>query len=754
MLSSAERQRFQPSPGQAPDVAARDGSAEARSEGLPAPWPARGEIPADPAPRRPIAAIERAAAGRQVFLSTLPAGRRERRLTLWVLALSTVAFLAAIPFAQVQLPAIAAFIPSYESALVIIDLITAVLLFGQFTQLRSRPLLALAAGYLFDALIIIPHALSFPGIFSPSGLLGAGPQTTAWLYVFWHGGFALLVLAYAVLGHLGIAARPMTMRPGVALACTIGGVALSVVALAAAATIGQDHLPVIIRDGDFSLLVTKGVSPSVMALSFAALVVLWRRQRPVILDQWIMMVLGAWLFDVALSAAVDSKRYDLGWYAGRSYGLLAASFVLLVLLVETNGLHRRLAAANAGLADRVRERTGELAHSNEALRTEMAERRQAQAHFVQAQKMEAIGNLSGGMAHDFNNLLGIIIGNLDVMRDHTKENADLDDLAESALDAALRGAELTRRLLAFARRQPLKPARIEVNDLVGGITKLLTRTLGEDVVVTLNLAPDLWPVVADPAQLEAALANLATNARDAMPGGGKLTIATGNQHLDRDYASQHPEVVPGDHVMIEVGDTGTGMPPDVAARIFEPFFTTKEMGKGTGLGLSMVFGFMKQSGGHINVYSEPGIGTAFRLYLPRADRGNVSNRPSAASPEPRGNGEIVLVVEDNAHLRRVVTRQVSELGYTLIEADNAAAALAYLEQNPVDLMFSDVVMPGKLNGIELARTARSRWPNMRVVLTSGFAADINGGTDETVRLLIKPYRKAELARALYDSLRA
>jgi CheY-like chemotaxis protein len=196
------------------------------------------------------------------------------------------------------------------------------------------------------------------------------------------------------------------------------------------------------------------------------------------------------------------------------------------------------------------------------------------------------------------------------------------------------------------------------------------------------------------------------------------------------------------------------MPPDVAARIFEPFFTTKEMGKGTGLGLSMVFGFMKQSGGHINVYSEPGIGTAFRLYLPRADRGNVSNRPSAASPEPRGNGEIVLVVEDNAHLRRVVTRQVSELGYTLIEADNAAAALAYLEQNPVDLMFSDVVMPGKLNGIELARTARSRWPNMRVVLTSGFAADINGGTDETVRLLIKPYRKAELARALYDSLRA
>lgn len=735
-------------------------------------WPDRASeifgdhAPAPEPPRLRIASPEGATetaeegARRPVFLSTMPAQRRERHLALMVVALSTVGFVAALPFAQVQLPKIPAFIPSYESALVVIDLITAVLLFGQFNQLRSRALLALASGYLFDALIIIPHALSFPGAFSETGLLGAGPQTTAWLYAFWHGGFALFVLAYALLAGVDDKAAPLHVKPATAVLCAIGGVIASVAMLALAATAGHDYLPVVIRGGDFRFLVTKGVTPTVMALSFLALLVLWRRRRPVVLDQWIMMVLCAWLFDVALSAAVDLTRYDLGWYAGRSYGLLAASFVLVVLLVETNGLHRWLAAANftladqaRDLADRVRARTAELARSNETLRREVAERKQAEAHLAQAQKMEAIGNLSGGMAHDFNNLLGVIIGNLDMVCDLTKGNAEIDELAGDALDAALRGAELTRRLLAFARRQPLSPARIDVNTLVDGITKLLARTLGEAVVVSVKLSPDLWPVVADQAQLEAALTNLATNARDAMPKGGDLTIVTGNRQLDRDYASQHPEVVPGDHVMIAVGDTGTGMPPDVAARIFEPFFTTKAVGEGTGLGLSMVFGFMKQSGGHINVYSEPGIGTTFRLYLPRAAEGSVADTHSVVDQEPRGRGEIVLVVEDNARLRRVVTRQLTELGYSIREADNAAAALASLEQGQVDLLFSDIVMPGELNGIELTRAVRSRWPHIRVVLTSGFAANINGPADDGVRLLIKPYRKAELARALHDSLR-
>ncbi|HUZ71664.1 MAG TPA: MASE4 domain-containing protein [Stellaceae bacterium] len=678
-----------------------------------------------------------------------------------VVALSILGFAAAVPFVRVKLPAIPAFIPTYESALLLNDLITSVLIFGLFVELRSRALLVLASGYLFDAFMIVPHALSFPGAFAATGLLAAGPQTTAWLYVFWHGGFAAFVLAYALLGHLGDADAVLVRRPGVAIAGAVGGVAAIGIILTLVATIGQDALPVIVQGSDFSLLVTKGITPTILVMSLAALALLWRRRQPVVLDQWMMVVVCAWLFDVALSATLDSSRFDLGWYAGRTYGLLAASFVLVLLLLETNGLHRKLAVANAALegharslADRVSERTRELTRSNDALKTEIAERHQAEAQLVQAQKMEAIGNLTGGMAHDFNNLLGVIIGNVDLLRDHVKENAEAQELTDDALDAALRGADLTRRLLAFARRQALQPRRIDVNEHVSGISKLLARTLGEQVTVALALGENIWPVEADPAQLEASLTNLATNARDAMPKGGRLTITTGNRTLDEDYAGLHAEVRPGDYAMIEVSDTGSGMPADTVSHIFEPFFTTKEPGKGTGLGLSMVFGFMKQSGGHINVYSEMGVGTTFRLYLPRAATGA---QEAAAAPAPslaRGRNERVLVVEDNADLRRVVLRQLHDLGYRTFEAEDAQAALMVLETQPIDLLFTDIVMSGGMNGYELARTALARWPAMKAVLTSGFPGGNFVTNDESakMRLLTKPYRKEELGRTFRDVL--
>jgi signal transduction histidine kinase len=731
--------------------------------------PLEGERASPPSARsRPrLAAVEIAAEGeaprrqgtQESLLANVPASQHERRLALFVVVLSTLGCVAAIPFVHVPLPKIPAFIPSYESALAINDLITAVLLCGQFTQLRSRAVLVLAAGYFFDALMIVAHALTFPGVFSEGGLLGAGLQSTVWLFVFWHGGFALFLLGYALLRSRGDGGATVPGRPGVAILSAIAGVLGMALALTLVATAGRDYLPAIMQGGDFSLLTSKGISPAILAISLLALAVLARRRRPAALDLWIMVVLCAWVFDVALSATIGSERFDLGWYAGRSYGLLAASFVLVILLLETNVLHRRLAAAHAELADdardlagHVRERTRELALSNEALKAEMARREQTEARLVQSQKMEAIGNLTGGLAHDFNNLLGIAILNLDMLRERTQAEPDIDAFAKDALEAALRGADLTRRLLAFARKQPLKPERIDVNELVGGITKLLMRILGEEIEIALKTTPDLWPAIADPTQLETALTNLANNARDAMPKGGRLTIATGNRHLDEDYASLHPEVAPGDHVMIEVIDTGTGMPPEVVARIFEPFFTTKPQGKGTGLGLSMVFGFVKQSGGHINVYSEPGIGTAFRLYLPRAGEGEIEERQTVLDAEPRGNGELVLIVEDNLKLRNVVTRQVTELGYRVLEAENAAAALALLEREPVELLFADVVMPGRLNGVELVRMVRNRWPRVRVVLTSGFAASFTDGSEELSHLLIKPYRKVELARALKNSL--
>jgi signal transduction histidine kinase/ActR/RegA family two-component response regulator len=420
---------------------------------------------------------------------------------------------------------------------------------------------------------------------------------------------------------------------------------------------------------------------------------------------------------------------------------------------------------NESLEQRVAERTHNLTLVNQRLQAEIEDRiraeealRGAETQLRQSQKMEAVGNLTGGLAHDFNNLLAVIIGDLDMLAERLQGDAGSRELALEALDSALRGAELTRRLLAFARRQPLQPQRIDVSRLVDGIAHLLRRTLGEDIQIFLDLSHDVWPVVADPAQLEASLTNLATNARDAMPRGGRLMIAVGNRTLDQDYAGQHPDATPGDYVLIEVTDTGTGIAPDIIGKIFEPFFTTKEVGRGTGLGLSMVFGFMRQSGGHINVDSNEGIGTTIRLYLPRAADISASVEAPPEIDKARSGHETVLVVEDNELMRRVVERQLKDLGYAVIEAENADRALELLATNPrIAILFSDIVMPGRIDGAELARLAQERWPHLAIVLTSGFPQarlKPDGDTPLGIRLLSKPYRKEDLARILAEAVDA
>jgi PAS domain S-box-containing protein len=379
----------------------------------------------------------------------------------------------------------------------------------------------------------------------------------------------------------------------------------------------------------------------------------------------------------------------------------------------------------------------------------------AEGQLRQALKMEAIGNLTGGLAHDFNNLLSVVIGNLDLLREELTKGSALDELANEALTAALRGAELTRRLLAFARRQPLQPKIVDVNELIDGVSKLLSRTLGTNVEIGLKPGTGMWPVVVDPVQLEACLVNLAANARDAMPKGGKLTISTDNRHLDADYAGLHPGLAAGDYTLIEVSDTGSGMPRDVLDKIFEPFFTTKTEGKGTGLGLSMVFGFMKQSNGHINVYSEVGVGTTFRLYLPRAMTEAEATVTSEAANFALGAAETILAVEDNPRLRALVAKQLKQLGYTCLEAEDGPSAVKMLETHDVDLLFTDVIMPGGMSGYDLGRLARTRWPNIRVLLTSGFPEEkINGNGQPpwNMRLLLKPYRKEDLALMLREVL--
>ena len=383
--------------------------------------------------------------------------------------------------------------------------------------------------------------------------------------------------------------------------------------------------------------------------------------------------------------------------------------------------------------------------------TDATERKATEAQLQQAQKMEAVGQLTGGLAHDFNNLLAVVLGNLQLLERSIKDDDKAVRRSRAALDATERGAELTKRLLAFSRRQTLEPKTIDVNDLVTDMNTLLRRTLGETVELNMACADDLWLTKADPNQVETAVLNLAINARDAMPDGGKLTVETANECLDETYVAQFSDVDAGDYVMIAVSDTGTGIPKDLVAKVFQPFFTTKDVGKGSGLGLSMVYGFVKQSGGHVRIYSEEGHGTSVKIYLPREASDSVDVEKTDKTEQPiKGGDETILVVEDDPAVRQMAVSLLEDLGYRVLEAENGADALATLQRHEsIDLMFSDIIMPGGMNGAELAIQARDRHPGLRVLHTSGYAEAAvtrDGKIGSTNELLSKPYRKEELAR--------
>jgi PAS domain S-box-containing protein len=391
-----------------------------------------------------------------------------------------------------------------------------------------------------------------------------------------------------------------------------------------------------------------------------------------------------------------------------------------------------------------------------AFARDLTDRKQAEAQLRQAQKMEAVGQLTGGVAHDFNNLLTVIVGNLDFAAGPASKDPELAAAVDRALSAAETGAALTHRLLAFSRQQALQPENTDLNQVVRGMTDLLRRTLGEDVEIGIRLDDELWPALADRSQVESALLNLAINARDSMPDGGKLTIETANTQLDADYAARNAEVAPGDYAVLVVSDTGGGMTPEVAERALEPFFTTKGIGKGSGLGLSMIYGFAKQSGGHLKIYSEPGHGTTVRLYLPRtATREATAEIAAAPSKSERGT-EAVLVVEDDPDVRQLAAAQLRSLGYQVLEAPDGASAVTLLEGGArIDLLFTDVVMPGGMNGQQLAEKARELRPQLKVLFTSGYTPDSiahQGKIDPGVFLLSKPYRRDGLARKVREIL--
>ncbi|MDB5577877.1 MAG: hybrid sensor histidine kinase/response regulator, partial [Bradyrhizobium sp.] len=847
----------------------------------------------------------------------------------------------------------------------------------QFSLLRSRALLLLASGYLFTASAAVVHGLTFPGLFSPSGLLGAGLQTTAWLYMVWHSAFPLLVLGYALLKDEDGGAR-IKGSAGTAILQSVIAIGVAMFFIAWVTTAKHDTLPALLSGGHFTRTLF-GVVSSICLLTLAALLVLWFRRPHSVIDIWLMVALCAWLFDIAFSVLFAAARYDLGFYAGRIYGLCAASFVLAVLLVHHIGLQARLSqllealrrqaaserdrhsererlfsavvesskdaiiaktldgmitgwnpaaerlfgytAAEAignhidiivppdrhaevrGIIGRIasgeaienhetlrrhkdgsdvhvtlsispiRSQAGQIigvskiAHdigeskrTREALQQEIEERRRifetsqdlilvtdtkgtfvqvspssitilgrqpeemigrsavefihpddldstreemrtarrgrhmrnfetrylhkdghavvltwmgawsepvrrhffvgrdltekqaADAQFRQAQKMEAVGQLTGGVAHDFNNILTVITGTIGILAEAVAHDPQLVAITNMIDEAAERGADLTRHLLAFARKQPLQPREVDVNALVLETAKLLRPTLGEQIEIAPLLAADTWMALVDPSQLTTAILNLALNARDAMPYGGKLTLESKSVYLDENYASMHSEVTPGNYVMVAVSDSGAGISAANLEKVFDPFFTTKEVGKGTGLGLSMVFGFVKQSGGHIKIYSEEGHGTSVKLYLPRATGLDHVTAEQPPSPTIEGGHEVVLVVEDDALVRKYVITQVGSLGYTTLEAANAAQALVIIDSTAgIDLLFTDVIMPGSMNGRQLADEVLKRRPALKTLFTSGYTENAivhHGRLDSGVLLLAKPYRKFDLARMI------
>jgi signal transduction histidine kinase len=454
---------------------------------------------------------------------------------------------------------------------------------------------------------------------------------------------------------------------------------------------------------------------------------------------------------VYVRATLDSNAQRLSRFG--PIGLLAVMAALVVGVLGIAGV--TMNAAN----DELRRQSLKLSDSNSRLLRQIEEREKAEAALRQAQKMEAIGQLTGGVAHDFNNLLQIMMSCLDTMRrrlnrlDLQPETVrDIMRYVNGAMSGGDRAAALTRQLLAFARRTPLEPTRLDVNKLVAGMSELLRRTLGETISVETVLAGGLWATFADGNQLESALVNMAVNARDAMPQGGKLTIETANALLDETYADAYEDLASGQYVLVAVTDTGAGMRADVLARVFEPFFTTKDIGKGTGLGLSQVYGFVKQSGGHIKIYSEPGEGTTVKVYLPRLISSQADTAaPLLEQPVPVSvRAETILVVEDEEGVRAFSVEMLRELGYKVLEAADGHAALRLLEMHAdVDLLFTDVGLPGGLNGRALADEAVKRWPRLKVLFTSGYTrnAIVHGGKlDPGVALLGKPFTFAALAR--------
>jgi signal transduction histidine kinase/CheY-like chemotaxis protein len=635
----------------------------------------------------------------EVFLSTVLPGRSERRLALTVLLASIVVFLAALPFAKVPLTPVWAFIPIYESALVINDLITAVLLFGQFGILHSPALLVLACGYLFTAFMTVSHALTFPGLFSPTGLLGAGPQSTAWLYMFWHGGFPLFVIAYAQLKAGGGETSRLGNRTSLSVFSGVGAALAVVAGLTLLATAGQDTLPAIMRGHHYTPAMSLVVS-SVWGTSLLALLALWRRRPHSVLDLWLMVVMFAWLCDIALAAVLNAGRFDLGFYAGRIYGLLAASFVLLALLLENGRLYARL-------VDVYRE----LGHHNRSLEQLVAERTQ---RLLQSEKVATMGSLLAGVAHELNNPLAILLGQAHLLRERP-EPSSLVQRAEKIKAAGERCARIVGNFLSLARQRPPERRDVGFNQVVRDAVELLAYELRtSSVEVVLDLAEGLPTLWADPHQLHQVVVNLVGNAHQAMRHQASARRIVLRTRLDPTRR----------RVRLEVADTGPGIPAEIRSKIFEAFFTTKAAGEGTGLGLSLCRGIVEEHGGTLTVESEPGRGATFVVELPLQARPMPTQGPAEVERLPALTPKAILVIDDEPDMAATLAEALQRDGHQVDVATDGSMALDMLARRAYDLLLSDTQMP-KLDGKGLYHEVARRFPALlqRMIFVTGDVLD-------------------------------
>ncbi len=788
-------------------------------------------------------------------LATARAGRTQRLIAGVVSLAFGAVTLALLPFASRPIPPMPGFVPVYQSALVVVYGLTTYLFLTHYRRTHSGSLLVLGTGSLYVTLAVLLQMLSFPNVLAQGRILGDGPDTTTWLWTFWHLGPPLFALPYAIMeggGHGGAVPPSRAGRIGLlAIAGTVAAAALTAVMV----TRYVHLLPKSVEGDDYWLLTTSGVGPAVVALTMLALGVLcWTTRLRTVLQLWLAVSLLLLVFD-NLVTLPGAARGTVGWFAGRMEALVAGFILLGVYLREVDFLYAQAeataderearraelhlareslalaleaaemgdwdldlrhdtsrrsprhdaifghrepvaawdvetflghvvsedreavraafdAAVRTGLLDidcRIRRaddgairsvavrgkvyrgETGE-PRSMAGVVMDTTRQREAEERLNQSQKMEAIGQLTGGVAHDFNNLLTIIVGNLDMIVRKPDNPQRVERLATSAMTAARRGAEVTEKLLSFSRRQVVRPETVNPNRLLKDFQGLLRRAVGETVEIRFDLDAVLDPVRLDPGQFESAVLNLAVNARDAMPDGGVLTVATCNGHLDAVEIPDRPDLRPGAYVIVSVTDTGQGMDAATRNRAFEPFFTTKDVGKGTGLGLSQVYGFVRQAGGHAQIKSDPGAGTSVELYLPRSAERAAEARPDNALPLRRAAcGEVVLVVEDEPAVLEMAVESLGELGYRTLTATRASEALERLSgPERIDILFSDVVMPGGMNGVQLSVEARRLRPGLRILLTSGYTGTAldEHAVPADLPLLSKPYQRDELANKL------